>query len=155
MIQAVAFGKRFVAVGNGIFSIDSSQTVPEFLWEYLRYIFGSGWLANEKRKSGYQRHLVTQWFQHADDMAQREPADVHWFEEVDGTAKLIAKNFGSPFDLVVLTNIPHRYAGPGALDPKKDYLAWIPSDLSPHSGDIHSLGSQFGSHSTEWFSVAV
>ena len=75
VIDVVAFGKRLVAVGSGIFSIEEWKTFPEFLTEYMLYVFGSGWLENERAKPAHESHPVFKWIEQIDSMALLEQAD--------------------------------------------------------------------------------
>jgi hypothetical protein len=56
----------------------------------------------------------------------KEPS---WTEEVDRSVNAVVESVGKPgpFDLVMFTNIPHRYGLSGQPDPPKEWVIWLPT----------------------------
>ena len=54
-------GTRIVAVGGSIYQSKKWKTFHDFLFEYLRLVFGKQWWLNECSKPYDDRHPVVQW----------------------------------------------------------------------------------------------
>ena len=61
MIYVEAKGKRFVAIGDKLYFSDKWRTFPDFLYDYLIYVFGEDWFNSEKLKPEKDQHPVMQW----------------------------------------------------------------------------------------------
>jgi hypothetical protein len=70
IVQTEAWGKRLVAVGNQIWTMDPRATFGDFLREHLRTTMGSAWWKEECTKPFIARHPVAQWQQHLDEQLQ-------------------------------------------------------------------------------------
>lgn len=65
IISAKAGARRFVAVGNELHWSDKWKTFTEFLWDYMKGVFGSDWGNSELKKPLEGRHLLLQWYEKA------------------------------------------------------------------------------------------
>jgi hypothetical protein len=54
-------GYRFIAVGNRMYYSKKWKTFHDFLFEYIRMIFGKEWVQAEFTKQFKERHPVAQW----------------------------------------------------------------------------------------------
>ena len=54
-------GKRFVAIGSTMYFADNWKTFPDFLYDYIMFIFGKEWFESELSKPHPSRHPVMQW----------------------------------------------------------------------------------------------
>ncbi|MCK4445751.1 MAG: hypothetical protein KAW56_01575 [Candidatus Marinimicrobia bacterium] len=61
IIQTTAKGYKFVAVGNELFYSKKWKTFPDFLMDYLLFVFGKDWFDDELIKNNVSRHPVMQW----------------------------------------------------------------------------------------------
>ena len=62
IIETDGSGKKFIAVGNIVYYSDKWSTFPDFLFEYLWYVFGKKWFDAELVKSPKSQHPVMQWW---------------------------------------------------------------------------------------------
>ncbi|MFC1564127.1 hypothetical protein ACFL6G_04280 [candidate division KSB1 bacterium] len=62
IISAFFKGERFVAVGNKIYHNKNWITFHDFLFDYIKNIFGSDWGKSELIKEPSQQHHVIQWY---------------------------------------------------------------------------------------------
>lgn len=61
VISAKAGGKRFVAVGGQLRCSEKWKTFPDFLYDYILFIFGEDWFDKEIAKPKEKQHTVIQW----------------------------------------------------------------------------------------------
>lgn len=61
IIQAEVKGKRFVAIGSKLHFADNWRTFPDFLYDYIMFVFGEDWFNLEISKPHDKRHSVMQW----------------------------------------------------------------------------------------------
>jgi hypothetical protein len=62
IIAAPVGGLRAVAVGDALYQT-KAKTFHEFLWEYIKSIFGSQWGNAELAKAPDKRHPLLNWYQ--------------------------------------------------------------------------------------------
>lgn len=61
-IHTKNWGKKLVAVGNQIVAADDNcKFIPDFLLDYVPYVFGKDWFDQQMRKPENERHPVSQW----------------------------------------------------------------------------------------------
>jgi hypothetical protein len=60
IIASDAFGKKFVAVGNRLYYSERWKFIPDFLIDYVLYVFGKDWFDAEVAKPETERHPVFQ-----------------------------------------------------------------------------------------------
>jgi hypothetical protein len=64
IISAPIGGTRAIAVGDHLYRT-KAKTFQEFLWEYMKSIFGSEWGNAELEKPADKRHPLLNWYQEA------------------------------------------------------------------------------------------
>jgi SEC-C motif len=64
IISAPIGGRRAIAVGDHLYRT-KAKTFQEFLWEYMKSIFGSEWGNAELEKPADKRHPLLNWYQEA------------------------------------------------------------------------------------------
>src|SRR5437867_4033428 len=64
IISAPIGGMRAIAVGDHLYRT-KAKTFQEFLWEYMKSIFGSEWGNAELEKPADKRHPLLNWYQEA------------------------------------------------------------------------------------------
>ena len=64
IISAPIVGTRAIAVGQRLYQT-KAKTFQEFLWEYIKGIFGGEWGNAELEKSPDERHPLLNWYQEA------------------------------------------------------------------------------------------
>jgi hypothetical protein len=60
-------GQRVVAVGRELHYSENWKTFADFLYEYVKKIFGGDWWRAEFEKPSEQRHQVVKWCVHVSD----------------------------------------------------------------------------------------
>jgi hypothetical protein len=68
-------GTRFVAVGNRLYHSKDWRTFPDFLFYYIRHVFGGGWGEKELAKALPDRHPVAQWYDHLCRVQKKQAED--------------------------------------------------------------------------------
>jgi hypothetical protein len=61
VISTHAFGQQIVGAGSTLLSSPGWKVFPDFLWDYLPFIFGDEWSAHENNQSESTYHPVSQW----------------------------------------------------------------------------------------------
>jgi hypothetical protein len=94
-------GHRFVAVGSTLFFDKKWKSFPDFLNDYLRHAFGSGWWDKEMKKPETERHPVVRWHVHVGELRATVPVGTSGFVELEN-AGLVASDIHLAYDLYVL-----------------------------------------------------
>jgi hypothetical protein len=84
IISAAVGGMRAIAVGDQLYQT-KAKTFQEFLWEYIKSIFGSEWGNAELEKPPEKRHPLINWYQEAAKYINahiRERGKVHMIPSV-------------------------------------------------------------------------
>jgi hypothetical protein len=77
--ESVGDGLRVIAVGNTLYRT-KAKTFHEFLWEYVKTIFGGSWGNAELARPPDQRHPLLNWYQKTAEYINshiREPGKIH------------------------------------------------------------------------------
>jgi hypothetical protein len=90
---------------------------------------------------------------------QDAPGPPSWIAEVRQELEQVTRECraGSPFDLVVFTNVPHQYGKPGEPDPARHFYAMWPPDTVVPESLIDAIGRalmQYGNIPNEFPSEA-
>lgn len=75
IIHADFQGQKFVAVGHRLFHSEKWKTFPDFLFDYIKNIFGSDWGNAELAEPLMERHQIMQWYQHVWDLRRQQQPD--------------------------------------------------------------------------------
>lgn len=101
IISTVHKGHRFVAVGSRLFFDKNWKTFPDFLHDYLRHVFGSGWWDNEMKKPDAERHPVVRSHLQVRELRSSLPVGPNGFIELDQEGAA-ANDIHLAYDLYVL-----------------------------------------------------
>jgi hypothetical protein len=61
IVSFEADGHRLVAVGNTVFWSKKWKTFHDFLFDYIKHVFGAEWGLNEQKKPLVERHILMRW----------------------------------------------------------------------------------------------
>lgn len=106
VVSATFRGFKFVAVGNELHQSKDWKTFPDFLFYYIRYVFGRDWGLAEMRKPQTERHQIVQWYSHVcryQKLQQRGPNGLYAMEPDGITAAYMLL----AYDLYVLRHHQH------------------------------------------------